>query len=74
MRVKILVLLLAAPSFASECPAKKCANWCKSELKENHCRVQPCCGCKMCDGIAMDAAARWDEGARKPRGNHAELD
>ena len=35
MRVKILVLLLAAPSFASECPAKKCANWCKSELKEN---------------------------------------
>ena len=35
MRVEILLLVLAAPSRASECPAKKCANWCKSELKEN---------------------------------------
>ena len=55
-RTLLLLALLAGPSRASECPAKKCANWCKSELKENHCRVQPCCGCKMCDGIAMDAA------------------
>ena len=48
-RTILLLALLATPSRASECPAKKCANWCKSELKENHCRVQPCCGCKMCD-------------------------
>ena len=58
MRVEILLLVLAAPPRASECPAKKCANWCKSELKENHCRVQPCCGCKMCDGIAIERLER----------------
>ena len=104
-RTTLLLALLAAPSRASECPAKKCANWCKSELKENHCRVQP--GEEEAEEeeeeespaaspvspeatnfrapisnflektsreVEKKGVPRWDEGARKPRGNHAELD
>ena len=95
-RIALLLALFAAPSRASECPAKKCANWCKSELKENQEQEEEGEESPATSPVSPEVAnfrapisnflektsrevekkgvPRWDEGARKPRGNHAELD
>ena len=76
-RIALLLALLAAPSRASECPAKKCANWCKSELSPEATNFRaPISNFleKTSREVEKKGVPRWDEGARKPRGHHAELD